>query len=968
MTKKTAKSDLGLKIINFKEIEEKWQKKWEDAKVFEAKENSNKPKYYVLEMYPYPSGSGLHIGHAFNYTIGDILARFMRMRGFNVLYPMGYDSFGLPAENAAIKNNSHPKIYIDKAIENFRKQQKALGISYNWARKIQSHDINYYKWNQYLFLQLMKKGLVYRKKSPVNWCPKCNSVLANEQVHEGKCWVHKDAEVEIIHLEQWFIKTTEYAEELLNKVEKLDWPKRIKTMQKNWIGKSYGIEINFEVNGKKWPIFTTRPDTLFGVTFLVISAQHPRLFDIVTKDKKKEVKSFVKKIKSTKQEDIDKLDKEGVFTGSYAEHPLTGERIQVWAGNFVLADYGSGMVMAVPAHDQRDFEFAKKYNIPIKEVIRPLEGEPRKNAEFRKTISAVVQRKSDKKFLIVTWKKFGWIAPIIGGIEKGEDIGKSAEREVLEETGYHTAFVKKLGGEIESYFFAENKNVWRHRLDQPVLLELVDEKPSAVSSDEGERHEVVWMSGDELLKQITHSYNAIGFLRYLGKDMAYVGAGTVVNSEEFNDLTNKEAIEKISDFLESRRVGKKTINYKLKDWLVSRQRYWGTPIPIIYCGKCGIVPVPEKDLPVVLPEKVKFGVGNPLNTSKSFLETKCPKCKGNAKRETDTMDTFFDSSWYYLRFCDALNLKEPFDKKKVQYWMPVDFYVGGAEHACMHLIYARFFTKALRDLGFLSFDEPFKKLFNQGMVHGEDGFVMSKSRGNVVDPLVISDKYGADALRLFLVSMASPDKDFAWSSTGIEGSARFVLRIINYFKNTKIGKSSKKVEHKVNLAIREISKEVENLRYNFAVIHLRSLFESLEEEISKKDLESVIKLITPFCPHIAEEIWEMLGNKGFISLEKWPELDESKINDKLEESERAIDKSIGDILNVLRIVKDKQGKVAEKIYLYVLPNEKEEYNEAILNKRIGKKVIVFAVNDKNKYDPEGKSAKAKPGKPGIFVE
>ena len=739
-------------------------------------------------------------------------------------------------------------------------------------------------------------------------------------------------------------------------------------MQRNWIGRSEGTEIIFKINGKNWPIFTTRPDTIFGVTFLVVSARHPRLFDIVSKDKKKEAEEFVKRVKSTKQEDIDRLDKEGVFTGSYAEHPLTGEKIPVWAGNFVLAEYGSGMVMAVPAHDDRDLEFAKKYSISIKEVVRPLEGVPRENAEFRKTISAVVQRKSDGKFLLVKWNKFGWVAPVIGGIEEGEDIGKAAEREIFEETGYKTKFVKKLGGEIESYFFAENKNVWRHRLDQPVLLELIDNTQAEIQKEEKDRQEAIWVNGEEAIKKITHSYNAQGILRHLGKERAYTGNGIIINSEGFDGLFSEEAKDHIVIALNKEGLGKKTVNYKLRDWLISRQRYWGTPIPMLYCEKCGVVPVSEKDLPILLPEKVKFGEGNPLATSKDFVESTCPECKGKAKRETDTMDTFFDSSWYYLRFTDATNEKEPFDRKKAAYWMPVDFYTGGAEHACMHLIYGRFFSKALRDLGYVSYDEPFKKLFNQGMVHGEDGVVMSKSRGNVVDPLEVSNKYGADALRLFLVSMASPDKDSVWSSAGIEGAAKFMLRFMNYFNKVKIGKSSKKTEHKINLAIREISREIDNLRYNFAIIQLRSLVESLDEEISKKDLESLIKLFAPLCPHVAEELWEKIGGKGFVSLATWPEVDESKIDDKIEQLEKAVDKTASDILNVLKIIKEKQGREANKVYLYVLPNEKEGYNGEVIGRRVGKEVKIFAVNDKNKHDPEGKAGKAKPGKPGIYVE
>ncbi len=823
-------------MTDFNKIERKWQEEWEKNKIFEVKKDLNKKKFYCLEMFPYPSGSGLHMGHALNYTIGDIYARFKRMQGFNVLYPMGYDSFGLPAENAAIKAKKHPKIFTNASINNFIKQQKSLGLSYDWSRIISTCTPEYYKWNQYFFLKFLEKGLVYRKKAAVNWCPKCNTVLANEQVHDGKCWRHKDTDVEIKHLEQWFIKTTKYAEELLEDIQKLEWPERIKVMQQNWIGKSYGTEIYFEIikpDGKKekWPIFTTRPDTIYGVTFMVISAQHPRLMELVTDEQKEEVEKFLKKLKSTSAKDIETLEKEGAFTGSYAINPLTNEKVPIHVGNFVVAEYGSGMVMAVPAHDQRDFEFAKKYNIPIKVVIEP-----------------------------------------------------------------------------DAYSLNPKKMV-----------------------------------------------------------RAYTQQGHLINSGGFTGMNNLDAIEEITKYLEKKKLGKKTIQYKLKDWLISRQRYWGTPIPVIYCDKCGIVPVPEKDLPVLLPEKVKFGEGNPLATNKDFIETTCPKCKGKARRETDTMDTFFDSSWYFLRYCDPKNNEIPFDKNKVKYWMPVDQYIGGAEHACMHLIYARFFTKALRDLGFLDFDEPFKRLFNQGMLHGEDGFVMSKSRGNVVLPEEVSKKYGIDTARLFLVSVASPDKDVQWSENGIEGSLKFIKKLFNYFENIKLSKSSERVESKLNKTIKEVTEDIDNFRYNLAVIKLRKLFETFEEEISKETLETFLKLMHPFCPHITEELWHKLGNTTFISLEKWPVADESKINEKFEEQEKIIENTVSDINNIVKIMRNK-GKKAEKVYLYVLPNEIDIYNKQEIEKRTQLAIEIFSVADKNKYDPENKAKKAKPNKPAIYIE
>ncbi len=818
------------KEINFKKIEQKWQKRWEEKKVFKVKEDRDKKKFYCLEMFPYPSGEGLHMGHAFNYTIGDIYSRFKRMMGFNVLYPMGYDSFGLPAENAAIKFKTHPKEFTEKAIKNFIRQQKELGLSYDWDRLLRTSDPEYYKWNQYFFLELMKKGLVYRRNAIANWCPSCNSVLANEQVHNGKCWRHKETDVITKQLEQWFIKITKYAEELLKDIAKLEWPNRIKTMQENWIGKSFGTEIVFKVNNENWRIFTTRPDTLFGVTFMVVSAQHQRLMELVTKENKRKIDELLKKIKISEKNP--ETEKEGVFTGSYAIHPLTQEKIPIYAGNFVLAEYGSGMVMAVPAHDQRDFDFAMKYKLPIKIVIRP----------------------EDKSFNEKTIKS------------------------------------------------------------------------------------------------------------------AYDGAGRLINSGAFNDLFSEEAKEHITKALESKNLGKKTIQYKLRDWLVSRQRYWGTPIPIVYCDKCGMVPVPEKDLPVKLPGDVKFGEGNPLETNKEFVNTSCPKCKGKAKRETDTMDTFFDSSWYFLRYCDSKNKKEPFDKKTADYWMPVDQYIGGAEHACMHLIYARFFTKALRDLGYLKFDEPFTKLFNQGMLHGDDGHVMSKSRGNVVLPEAVSEKYGIDTARLFLVSLASPDKDLVWSDKGVEGSLKFIKKVFEYFSNVKFEKTSARVESKLNKTISGVTKDIDDFKYNTAVIKIRELFEEFEKEINKEDLGKFIKLLHPFCPHITEELWEKLGNKNFVSVDKWPRFDEKKIDKIFEEIDELIDKTTSDILNILNLVKEKNGKEAENVYIYVLPNETKKFDGEKLSLRINKHVKIFAVNDKNKYDPQNKSSKAKPGRPAIFVE
>ncbi len=787
-------------MVDFNEIGEKWQCKWEKAKIFEVKEEPNKKKFYCLEMYPYPSSSSLHMGHARNYCIGDAFARFKRMNGFNVLYPMGYDSFGLPAENAAIKFKSHPKRFIDKAIESFVKQQKALGLSYDWSRMIMSHDPKYYRWDQWIFLKMHEKGLVYKKISAVNWCPKCDTVLANEQVHNGKCWRHADTEVEPKELNQWFFKITDYAEELLTDIEKLvGWSEDVKLMQRNWIGKSYGITLKFEVvdeKGKKIDeieTYTTRVDTVYGITYLVLAAEHPKVIEWTKGTKiEKEVKEFVSKVK--KQSIIERTaegkEKNGIFLGKYFINPFTNEKCPLWAADYALYDYGTGAVMAVPTHDQRDFEFAKKYKLPLRVVISP--------------------------------------------------------------------------------------DDW----------ELDVEKMSR----------------------------------------AYVDDGIMVNSGDFNGMNNRDAMEDIANFAEKKGWGKRTTNYKLKDWLISRQRFWGCPIPIIYCDKCGVVPLPEKDLPVKLPEDFKFeiGKGNPLEHCSEFVNAKCPKCSGKAKRETDTMDTFVDSSWYFLRYCDANNDKEIFDKKKVAYWMPIDMYIGGKEHATMHLIYFRFFTKFLRDLGLLKIGEPAPNLFNQGMLH-KNGVVMSKSKGNVVIPGEIAEKYGIDTARLFLLFVASPDKDMEWSDEGIEGSFRFLNKFFSLISEKKITeKINDKEASKLNKVVKNVTACFGDMMFSKAIIELMQFTNwfTNKEAVSKESAEKLVLMMSPFTPHICEELWNKLGHKDFCSLARWPAYDESRINSKLDALEGIIGKTISDINSVLRLIKVEKPK---QIKLIVSPKWKYSF-------------------------------------------
>lgn len=785
-------------MYDFKKIEKKWQEKWEKSGQFKAKTDFKKKKFYCLEMYPYPSGYGLHMGHLRNYSIGDCIARFKRMQGYNVLYPIGYDSFGLPAENAAIKEKVDPEEFTEKNIKFIKKQQKAMGLSYDWEREVKSHDVNYYKHEQELFLKFLEKGLAYKKKASVSFCPKCNTVLANEQVEDGKCW-RCSTEVEVKELEQWFFKITDYAEELLEDLKKLEWPERVKVMQKNWIGKSYGTFVDFKLvdSNKIIKVFTTRPDTLFGVTFIVYAPEHPKVMEYVKETEYEErVKKFVRKVMVEERytRSAEEQEKEGMFIGKYAINPVNGDKIPIYIANFVLLEYGTGVVMAVPAHDQRDFEFAKKYNIPIKQVIKPKEGK------------------------------------------------------------------------------------WDMR-------------------------------------------------------NAYVDEGLLVNSGEFDGLPNYEAMSEITRYLKKKELGEEAVQYRLKDWLISRQRYWGTPIPIIYCKKCGMV---NAKVPVKLPKNVKFtGRGNPLESVKEFVNVKCPKCDGNAKRETDTMDTFVDSSWYFLRYCNPKD-EEMFNREDVGYWMPVDQYIGGIEHACMHLLYARFFTKAIRDLGYHNIDEPFTRLLCQGMVT-KDGAKMSKSLGNVVDPMEIINKYGADTARIFILSAADPEKELEWDDKGVKACYNFLCGV-HELKNKKNCKADKALENKMHKTIRDATKHIEEYNFNLAISCLMDYTRYLNarEKISKESFDVLLELLNPFAPHISSEL-----HKGAIK--KWPEFDERKIDEKLDALEKLESDVRSDVEAIKKLVKFKPKKV--KIFVaeewkYELYNKLKELVEKNDGKEIIRKVLV----------------------------
>ncbi len=782
---------------NFSEIEAKWQKIWAEEGAFKTVEDDTKEKYYVLEMFPYPSGK-LHMGHVRNYSIGDVIARYKKMAGYNVLHPMGYDSFGLPAENAAIQHNAEPAKWTYDNMDEMDRQLASMGLSYDWDRRVATCTPEYYRWTQWIFIQFYKKGLAYKKDNPVNWCPSCQTVLANEQVVEGRCERCK-TEVTKKNLSQWYLKITDYADRLLSNLDKLEgWPDKVKTMQRNWIGKSYGANINFRIkdSDKVLEVFTTRADTLFGATYMVMSPEHPFVNELVA-GSPQEAEVLEYQEKARRMTDIERTstsnEKTGVFTGRYAINPVNDKEIPIYISDYVLMGYGTGAIMAVPAHDQRDFDFAKKFGLDIIPVVDP-------------------------------------------------------------------------------------------------------EDPSIDLYD---------------LKE------------------AFVAEGKMINSGRFDGMNNKEAIPAMIEWLNEQGIGDKTVNFRLRDWLISRQRYWGAPIPMIWCDECGWVPEKEENLPVLLPTDVEFtGKGeSPITTSKSFVDTKCPCCGRPARREVDTMDTFVDSSWYFLRYCDPHNEKAPFDRAKADYWMDVDQYIGGVEHAILHLMYARFFQMFLHDIGLSKEEEPFKNLLTQGMVI-KDGAKMSKSLGNVVSPAEIQARYGSDTARLFILFAAPPEKELDWSDEGVEGSYRFLNRVyrlvyeyINDIRGdrevpegfTANNAADKSLNFMLNAAIKKVTEDAGG-RFNFNTA-IASIMELVNEmykykngdinlPLFNKAIETLLTLLDPFSPHIAEELWSQLGHEDRLYNKAWPVCDESAL-----------------IKDEVQVILQINGKLKDKL---MLPNNSEK--------------------------------------------
>lgn len=1055
-----------------KKIEKKWQDFWAQNKIYSTPDAvPGKDNFFLLVEFPYPSGN-LHVGHWYAFAVPDILARAMRMQGKNVMYPIGFDAFGLPAENAAIKNKLNPRDWTEKNIAYMTKQIESMGTSFDWSRKVSTIDPSYYKWTQWLFLQLYKKGLVYQKETAVNWCPTDKTVLANEQVVDGKC-ERCGAEVVQRQMLQWNIKITDYADRLIDDLAALDWPEQIKESQRNWIGRSEGAEIDFALDlGKKYTyiilhgwmrgderiktlgwykakleeaghsvilpdlpnpkmpreeeqvraalecanwdentivighslgaivamkalmksgakiagliltapaappgvpgmgerpfhatfdwridydavreqtgyrtvvsdiqetarvpylqelarhidaklveikgqakhfvadtepdvlvwlrptirVFTTRPDTLYGATYLVLAPEHPwvtlALQHKTVLKNNDEVQSYV--VAASKKTELerqtDQKDKTGVkLEGVTAINPATGERIPLYVADYVLGHYGTGAIMAVPAHDERDYDFAKKFDLPIKQVVRPVFGaENRGKGEmvFRETVSAVVRSK-DGSVMLLDWPQNKWITTVIGGIEKGESPEAAAEREVLEETGYKAKAVFVSPIAIESYFYADHKKEWRARLDHPVLLELLEDEPVAVADEETAKHKPFWVEPEKALQTDMYGNNKLAVELALGRVSAYtkVTHGEIqelANSDEFNGTPVADAKSELTA-----RFGREKKTYKLRDWIVSRQRYWGVPIPMVHCEKCGAQPVPDAQLPVELPpvdDYLPEGSGkSPLAKVKSFVETTCPTCGGAAERETDTLDTFVDSSWYFIRYTDPLNSTEFAARERQDAWMPIDLYSGGAEHTTMHLLYSRFWHKALFDCGLVKDAEPYARRMNRSLIMGPDGQKMSKSRGNVIDPDEVVEKLGADTVRMYLAFIGPYNEvaSYPWNPDGVVGVRRFLERV------WKIGDKLVErggVETSLHRAIKKVSEDIPKLKFNTAISALMILVNDAEKQgMTKDQYARLVRLIAPFAPHMAEELWHNLGNTASVHQESWPTYEEKFLQDE----------------------------------------------------------------------------------------
>ena len=872
-------------------IEKKWQEVWEDKEPNKVVEDSTKKKFFALIEFPYPSGAGMHVGHIRSNTAMDIISRKRRREGYNVLYPIGWDAFGLPTENYAIKTGIQPAVVTKTNTDTFRKQLKSLGFSFDWSREINTTDPKYYKWTQWIFLQFLKKGLAYKKKMTINWCPKDLIGLANEEVVDG-CCERCGTKVEQKEKEQWMLAITKYAERLDKDLDETEFLEKIKIQQRNWIGKSEGAEIDFVIKGydKKIKVFTTRPDTLFGVTYVVLSPEHALISDFINSvDNTIEIAQYIKNSKEKK--DIERTDEKNEKTGVelkgiMAINPVNNEEVPIWIADYVLSEYGTGAVMAVPAHDERDFEFAKKYTLPVKQVVMPLRIDSTnphvsgKKIVERKAIQAIIKDPKTGKILCLKWKKQPWTTFVVGGVEGDEDIVEAAKREILEETGYkNLKLIRVLGDQVRGEFFAAHKDENRIGYFSAIYFELENDERASVTQEENEKHEIIWLDIKDIRKDTMQCGELDIWMHRLssGND-ASTENGLIVNSEQFNGRKSEEIKKEITDLAQ----GKWVVKFKLRDWIFSRQRYWGEPIPVVHCAKCGIVPLPESELPLELPEVKNYQPSqtgeSPLASLEKWVNTKCPNCKGEAKRETDTMPNWAGSSWYYLRYTDSNNNKAFADKKNLDYWTPVDWYNGVMEHTTLHLLYSRFWHKFLFDLGLVPTSEPYKKRTSHGLILAEGGAKMSKSVGNVVNPDDIVKIVGADTLRVHEMFMGPFDQAIAWDTNTIAGSRRFIERI--WKLQEKIGgQGNEKIDTAVNKTIKKVGQDIEDMKFNTAISSIMVLLNDFEKEteVSKAHYEILIQLIAPFAPHVAEELWTILDNKDSVHTSPWPQFDPKKL-------------------------------------------------------------------------------------------
>ena len=925
-------------------IEKKWQKEWEEKGIF--KDYSREEKYYALDMFPYPSGSGLHVGHPKGYVATDIVSRFEYLRGKSVLHPMGWDAFGLPAENYAIKNKMHPKKAVEENIARFKEQLEKIGFTYDWEREINTTDPEYYKWTQWIFLKMFEKGLTYESNEPVNWCASCKTVLANEDLEQGKC-ERCGGEIEQRPIRQWVLKMTQYADRLLDDLDRedLDWATSIIDQQKNWIGRSYGAIVKFPIkdeNSQEFlEVFTTRVDTIFGCTYLVLAPEHKWIVENREKIKNfQEVEQYIEKAKKKTAMERGELNKEktGVkLEGVGAQNPFTGECVPVLVADYVLASYGTGAVMAVPAHDERDWEFAKKYDLPIRYSIAQKTGEKQENPRERNCAYGIIENEKGEVLLQFLRKYNRWALPG-GGIEEGEDDEQGLLREIREETGYSDCKVGEKIGSVEAHYFGSYSKKGKSVTASLFRVKLLSDEQEMVMWDEDEKEvgmEHSWISPEKALKYFSQDkvskavfYNL--FERYISGKYCFTGEGILVDSGEFSGLPSEEAREKMIKWLEKTGKGSRSVKYKMHDWVFSRQRYWGEPIPIIHCKKCGAVGVPEEQLPIELPEVDSYEPTDtgesPLANISEWVHTTCPQCGGEAQRETNTMPQWAGSSWYYLAYiAKGDNQFQVPDSNLYDEWLPVDLYVGGAEHATRHLLYARFWHKFLYDIGVVNTKEPFKRLVNVGLIGAEDGRKMSKRWGNVINPDDVVREFGADSLRLYEMFMGPFTQNISWSTEGVSGVRRFLDKVWRISEKVLQDKKQEDngVEVLLHKTLKKVTEDIEDFRFNTAISSLMILVNYMEKtpSLSSVTYKLFTIILAPFAPHIAEELWQKLGHKTSIFLEKWPQYDENLIQDETLTLVFQVNGKVRDTIEVNADIEENKAKKlaleSEKVQKYL---------------------------------------------------